>query len=433
MKKRIGLMFAAIAFAFTADAFTVKNISASSRWPWNGILDVDFIIDDAKVSDLFRVEVAIKYAKGVKKLTGRTYVSEPICGRGKNRVSWDVGADYPDLKLADMQVAVTVHPVNADACDVYMVIDLSSGPESTKYPVRYTFTPPILVPTNDMVACAADPNRTTKLWLKRINESTFDFGGTQNDASSKERTDFKVRLSPYYIGIFEVTQKQWALVMNTWPSNYSNTLYRAARPVAMVDYTDVIGHTKWPVERNIDAKSFIGRLRGRTGLETLNLPTEAQWVCASKEGKDDDKQIKKETGRYNGNPSYDNATENFDASPMSGTAFVGTYQPNSWGMYDMFGNVMEMCLDAHMKATGDDGLNALYSQQYDDAELKLVVDPIGPSTLNAKEQYHATRGGSYYNNASFCSSYRRHYGCRNETGTKNKGIGLRIAVSPDWK
>ena len=430
MKKRIGLMFAAIAFAFTADAFTVKNISASSRWPWNGILDVDFIIDDAKVSDLFRVEVAIKYAKGVKKLTGRTYVSEPICGRGKNRVSWDVGADYPDLKLADMQVAVTVHPVNADACDVYMVIDLSSGPESTKYPVRYTFTPPTLVSAADSVACAKDPNRTTKMWLKRIKESTFEFGGTQNNSKMEDRTDFKVRLSPYYIGIFEVTQKQWALVMDAWPSKYSNTVYRAARPVAMVNYEDVIGHNKWPVNREIASESFVGRLRARTGLSTLNLPTEAQWVCASKEGQDEDKQIKSTTGRCKSNSAYNEDTETFDASPETGTAHVGTYNANSWGIYDMFGNVMEMCLDAHMKAND---LNALYANQYDDAELKLVVDPIGPSTLNSKEQYHATRGGAYYNSEAFCSSYRRHYNTRNETGTRDKGIGLRLVVSPEWK
>ena len=96
----------------------------------------------------------------------------------------------------------------------------------------------------------------------------------------------------------------------------------------------------------------------------------------------------------------------------------------------MFGNVMEMCLDAHMNA---EDLNALYSQQYDDAELKLVVDPIGPSTLNAKERYHATRGGAYYSSEAYCSSHRRHYGCRNETGTRNKGIGFRIVVSPEWK
>ena len=430
MKKSIGMMFAACALACTAEAFTVKNVSAAARWPWNGVLDVDFVIDGAAAGDLFRVEVKAKYAEGAKKLLGRTYVSEPLCGRGKNRVSWDVGADYPELNIRDMQVAVTAHPVNADACDVYMVIDLSSGPNSPRYPVRYTFTPPTLVPTNDLVACAKDPNRTTKMWLKRIKESTFDFGGTQNNSKMEDRTDFKVRLSPYYIGIFEVTQKQWALVMDAWPSKYSNTVYRAARPVAMVNYEDVIGHNKWPVNREIASESFVGRLRARTGLATLNLPTEAQWVCASKEGQDEDKQISRATGRHKYNPSYNEDTENFDASPMSGTAFVGTYQPNSWGIYDLFGNVMEMCLDAHMKSPD---LNALYANQYDDAELKLVVDPIGPSTLNSKEQYHATRGGAYYNSEAFCSSYRRHYNCRNETGTRNKGIGLRIAVSPEWK
>lgn len=431
MKKSVGVILAACAFACAAEAFTVKDVTAAQRWPWNGVLDVDFTIDGAAVCDLFQVEVVAKYADGEKKLYGCSYVSEPLCGRGRNRVSWDVRADYPDLKLSDVQIAVSVHPINSD---VYMVIDLSSGPNSPRYPVHYTFKPPTLVSAADPVACAKDPNRTTKVWLKRIKESTFEFGGTQNTSKMQDRTDFKVRLSPYYIGIFEVTQKQWALVMDAWPSKYSNTVYRAARPVAMVNYEDVIGHTKWPVSREITSESFVGRLRARTGLSTLNLPTEAQWVCASKEGQDEDKQIKLTTGLATGrcaaNSAYNEDTETFDVSPETGTAHVGTYNANSWGIYDMFGNVSEMCLDAHMKATN---LNALYATQYDDAELKLVVDPIGPSTLNSTERYHATRGGSYYNSEAFCSSYRRHYNCRNETGTRNKGIGLRLVVSPEWK
>ena len=162
----------------------------------------------------------------------------------------------------------------------------------------------------------------------------------------------------------------------------------------------------------------------------MNLPTEAQWVCASKEGQDADKQIKSTTGRCKTNSAYSEDTETFDASPETGTAHVGTYNANSWGIYDMFGNVSEMCLDAHMKAND---LNTLYATQYDDAELKLVVDPIGPSTLNSTKRYHATRGGAYHNSEAFCSSYRRHYNCRKETGTRNKGIGLRLVVSPEWK
>ena len=162
------MILAACAFVCAAEAFTVKDVTAAQRWPWNGVLDVDFTIDGAAVCDLFQVEVVAKYADGEKKLYGCSYVSEPLCGRGRNRVSWDVRADYPDLKLSDVQVAVSVHPINSD---VYMVIDLSSGPNSPRYPVHHTFKPPTLVSAADSVACAKDPNRTTKMWLKRDRKS----------------------------------------------------------------------------------------------------------------------------------------------------------------------------------------------------------------------------------------------------------------------
>lgn len=420
MRKSFGLMFTVCAFMFAAEAFTVKNVSAASRWPWNGILDVDFMIDEAQASDLFRVEVAVRYANKVKKLLGRTYVSEPICGRGKNRVSWDVRADYPNLKLSDMQVAITVHPVNADACDVYMVIDLSSGPGSTRYPVRYTFTPPPLVPTNDLVACAKDPCRTTQMWLKRIKGHIFPFYGTT--IGNKGEGIFKVKLSPYYIGMFELTQKQWALVMDSWPSGFTNVIYRDARPCSNINYVDVIGHNRWPENRVVSDESFVGKMRERTGLSTFNLPTESQWECACRAG--DVGSYYSATYRYKvTSGSGDGYVFDYNEGPELGTALVGSYKPNVWGLYDFYGNVMEMCLDAY---GSNQSLVELYAGQ------NPVADPVGPA-VNATERYHATRGGAYYNSADYCNNYSRAYSCRNETGTRNNGIGARFAVSPEWK
>ena len=400
---------------------TVSDVSARQRWPWNGLIDVDFTLGDAAAGDLFRVEVSAAYAGGAKRVTGRTYLGEPLCGRGANRVTWDFGADCPNLKAADLQVAVTAAPINAETVDVYMVIDLSSGPSSTRYPVRYTFTPPVLVPTNDLVACSADPNRTTKLWLKRVKENTFPFRGTDTSGGVGW---FNARLTPYYIGLFEVTQKQWALVMNTWPSRFTNVTYRAARPVERVDYTDVIGHNNWPDNKTVATDSFVGRVRARTGLTTFNLPTEAQWECACRAGytKSINPGIKYATNvrcaSLIGSHTYD-----YNEDLTYGTGAVGMYAPNAWGFYDFYGNVMEMCLDAFGSETT---LKALYEGQ------DPVTDPIGPPT-NATARYHATRGGAYYSSDSFCTNYQRDYGNRSETGTRNGGIGLRVAVSPEWE
>ena len=417
MKKLLLIAFSFSAAAAFADALTVTDVSARQRWPWNGLVDVDFKIGGDSVADLFKVEVHAAYAGGTKKVIGRTYLEEPLRGQGWNRLTWDFGADCPETRADDMQIAVVATPISRaqlDAQNVYMVIDLSSGPNSTRYPVRYTTTAPTLVPTNDLVACAADPNRTTKLWLKRVKANTFPFHGTNSDPW------FYARLSPFYIGIFELTQKQWNLVMGNWPSQFSNETYRAARPVERINYEDVIGHNNWPDSKVVSDSSFVGKMRARTGLATLNLPTEAQWEDVARAGATGSVYANANTGRYDANSG---TPSTYNEDPTIGTALVGSYKANSWGFYDCYGNVMEMCLDAY--ADGD-GLKALYAGQ------NPVDDPIGPAT-HSTARYHATRGGSFYNSNSRSSSYDRFY-CNNSsiTGTRDPRFGMRVAVSREW-
>ncbi len=421
MKKTIGMMLTACALVCTVEAFTVKNVSANTRWPWNGVLDVDFNIDGAKVGDLFRVEIKAKYAEGSKTLVGRTYVSEPLCSPGKNRVSWDARADYPDLNIADMQVAVTVHPVNADACDVYMVIDLSSGPNSSRYPVRYTFTPPNLAPASDLVACTKDPCRTTQMWFKRIKGNTFPFYGTNDN---KGEGYFKVRLSPYYIGIFEVTQQQWAQVMDAWPAKFTNTTWRAARPVENINYEDVIGHNNYPEDKTVADNSFVGKMRARTGIETFNLPTEAQWECACRAGYA--KSFNSDFASADVRFKLSSADLTYNEDTASGTAIVGTYKANKWGLYNMYGNVMEMCLDAW---TGISTLTEYYATLY--GEGNPAIDPTGPATCHTTRRKHSTRGGCWYNSdIAYCYNYYRNFGDRDHTGTRHHGTGARFVIAP---
>ena len=425
MKKLLLVAFVCSAAAAFAVPLTVTDVSARQRWPWNGLVDVDFNIGGDSVADLFKVEVHAAYAGGTKKVIGRTYLEEPLRGPGWNRLTWDFGADCPETKIDDMQIAVVATPISRaqlDAQNVYMVIDLSSGPNSMRYPVRYTTTAPVLVPTNDLVACAADPNRTTKLWLKRVKANTFPFGGTDGNGGEG---DFKVSLSPYYIGVFELTQMQYALVMDTWPSAMTNVSYRAARPVTNVNYEDVIGHNNWPDNRVMSEGSYIAKMRARTGLATFSLPTEAQWECACRAGGKKSIYVSASTGRY----KFASATTYNEAPNEAGTALVGSYNANAWGLYDTFGNVWEMCLDAFASVTD---LKTLYN--WDAVEQTPVPDPIGPG-VNATPTYHATRGGGWNNSeAGYCSAHRRDRGnLSNFTGLRRDSIGFRVAVSPDWQ
>lgn len=425
MKKLLFIAFAFAAAAAFAAPLAVTDVSARQRWPWNGLIDVDFKIGGDSVADLFKVEVHATYAGGTKKVIGRTYLNEPLRGPGWNRLTWDFGADCPETKIDDMQIAVVATPMSPaqlDAADVYMVIDLSAGPDAARYPVSYTFTAPTLVPTNDLVACAADPNRTTKLWLKRVKANTFPFGGTN---SNDGEGDFKVSLSPFYIGVFELTQMQYALVMDAWPSVMTNVAYRAARPVTNVNYEDVIGHNNWPDNRTMSEGSYIAKMRARTGLSTFSLPTEAQWECACRAGRTQTLEVTTSTGRY----KFPGAATYNEAPDEAGTAIVGSYNANDWGLYDTLGNVWEMCLDAYADVSD---LKTLYN--WDDAAQTPVQDPVGPA-VNSKARYHATRGGGWDNSAAgYCSAHRRDRGCTDKfTGLRTANMGFRVAVSPEWK
>ena len=420
MKKILLALSFACVFSEVSSALTVKDVSAHARYPWQSVIDVDFTVSDAKASDLFKVSISAKYANGTTNLYARTFVSEPICARGVNRVSWDVGADYPGLKVDDIQVAVTLAPINIDTLDVYMVIDLSSGPNSSRYPVNYTFTPPVLVPTNDLVACAADPNRTTKLWLKRVKSNVFPLDGCDSDLDG----DMLIRVSPYYASIFEITQKQWNLVMDTWPSKFTNVLYRAARPVEMITLENIIGNTTWPDSKDISDNSFIGKLRFRTGLSTLNITTEAQQESACRAGNRNTSygvpmRYKIPASRYN---NY-----NYNEGPEEGTAIVGSYGANKWGFYDCCGNVNELCLDSYVSLTP---LLNFYREKYpqQDIETDPVLDPLGPAnTENGEAKNHVLRGGAWDNTS--CLTYTRAEFKYDAAGSAR--VGIRIAVSAE--
>ena len=299
--------------------------------------------------------------------------------------------------------------------ELYVVVDLSGGPDATHYPVRYSSTGPDL----DDDIC-----RTSELWLRKIPAGKFIMGSPENELGRNDNeTQHEVTLTQdYYIGVFECTQRQWELVMGTRPSYFSNEDYYSIRPVEQVSYDMIRGTSPtagagWPTYgHTVDATSFMGKLQAKTGL-TFDLPTEAQWeyVCragtttALNSGKNLTDEYEDaamaEVGRYSYNGPSGNS-ENF--AQNYGTAKVGSYLPNNWSLYDMHGNVHEWCLDWWGAST---------------SSTASETDPVGTNTGSGR----VGRGGGCFSSAQYCRSAVRF----NTTPSRSySNYGFRIAYHP---
>ncbi len=297
----------------------------------------------------------------------------------------------------------------------FLIIDLSPGPETERYPVSDLDEAP--------EEGWPEEFRSTHLVLRRIPTGSFLMGSPEDELGRRahERQREVMLRSDFYMGIFEVTQKQWERVMGDWPSYFTNALYRETRPVEQVSWHDIRGRVDdagllfgtWPQSMAVAPASFMGRLRARTGLDGLDLPTEAQWEFACRAGsthalntgfdledmqRDDNLAA---AGRYwyNGGSAWSIA-----GSPETGTAEVGSYLPNAWGLYDMHGNIAEWCLDWY------------------EPWPKATVDPPGAITASSR----VLRGGSWFHGARYCRSAHRDYYFPSHRGFS---IGFRVALN----
>ena len=374
-------LVAMLAMALEA-AVSVTDVKAVQRWPWNGLVDVDYTVvaDDANADVYVFPEGTDNDTTAILRM--RTLTGEGANGAvkpGKHRMTWNALADKPNYNTTSFSVRMTA----ISGAAPYVVIDLSGGASATSYPVRFSASGPDL---------ASDTCRTTELWLRLILPGTFTMGSPSGELGrSSYETQHRVTISkPFYIGVFELTQKQWQLVMGTTPSCYRGD----TRPVEYVSYNTIRGTTlgaAWPSHRQVDADSFLGKIRARTSL-TIDLPTEAQWEYACRAGTttalNNGKDLSStgycpemdEVGRY----AYN--TSDGKGGYTSCHTKVGSYEPNAWGLFDMHGNVWEWCLDWYGSyATG------------------VQTDPQGA----ASGSYPVYRGGCYRNSAGSCRSASR--------------------------
>jgi formylglycine-generating enzyme required for sulfatase activity len=370
----------------------VTNIEVKPRYPWNGLVDIVYSINWNEVDlngEPFEVRVEFE---GYDTVLDKTFVMKSMSGDGVNapitrdpdktggtyKATWNAAKDYPTINTAAFKVKIHA------SVPLYMVVDLSEGPDANSYPVRYTGEAPNL----DDDTC-----RTTELWLRRISPGKFTMGSPAEEMGrSDDELQHEVTITKsFYIGVFECTQKQWQLVTRGNPSYYKNDL----NPVERINHDTT--------------KEFLNTLKNKTGL-AFDLPTEAQWEYACRAGTTTAFNSGKDLTNPNGADSALNEVGN--GGGYNTDSKVGSYKPNAWGLYDMHGNVWEWCLD-------------WYDSEY--YSVSPAEDPAGPTTGSAR----VIRGGSSHSQASKdCRSAKRSNNNPNGYYGSSDYLGFRVFCRP---
>lgn len=370
MRNGISIMLALLMQFFAVPLFAtpyVTNVVAKQRFPWNGLVDVKYEI----VGSTNGINLAYGELKATDKTTGkaysaRTFVKPLDLSEGEQHAIWNMSAD---VELVSTNV---VFAVSIEKPSLYLVVDLSGGKDATSYPVSELSAIPESGWTEEY--------KTTKLVLRVIEPGSFKMNGSYDVTLTK----------PYYMGIFEVTQKQYELVTGNNPSSFRGG---DTFPVECVPWNTFRGDSSvhnWPTVKTVSSSSFVGLLQLKTGLH-FDLPTEAQWEYACRAGT---------TTKYYWGDSLDGAYAWYSGNSSSTTHEVGTREPNAFGLYDMSGNVFEWCLDWY-------------------GNLSSGVDPQG----SFSGALRVIRGGSCYTEGHLCASaYRKN----NSPSSVNYTSGFRL-------
>lgn len=251
----------------------------------------------------------------------------------------------------------------------------ASKPMPAPVPVPTPASPPAVAPDDEAKAnqrksaeqLGVPITLTNTIGMKfvLIPPGEFLMGSPDDDRhGSAEKPQHRVRITkPFYLGVYEVTQLEFARMMRANPSNFKGNM---KRPVEQVTWNDAVEFC-----RRLSAKE---RVRYR-------LPTEAEWEYACRAGS---------TTRYCFGDSESELGEFAWYSDNSGktTHPVGQKKPNAWGLFDMHGNVWEWCAD-------------WYGTNY--YRASPAADPTGPTTGSGR----VSRGGGFDPAAGYCRSAKR--------------------------
>ncbi len=274
-----------------------------------------------------------------------------------------------------------------------------------------------------------------------IPAGPFRMGDAFTEGDADERPVHTVTVSAFYMDQYEVTKALWNEVhAYATGQGYSFDNPGAAKgnshPVHTVNWYDCV---KWANARSQrDGLTPVYYSDAgfttvyKTGTDTphpdwsadgYRLPTEAEWEKAARGGVEarrfpwaEGNTISHARANYGAVPAYDydvNSSTGYHPDYSGGalphTSPVGSFAPNGYGIYDMAGNIYELCWD-------------WYSHDYYGSSPD--ADPTGPA---GPLTHRIARGGCWLNDPSHARVANRIYGAPDDQANN---VGFRCARRP---
>lgn len=465
MKKTIAL--AGLFAAASLHAAVIEQVIVRQQWPWSTDVKVEYKLADVTSA----VDISVKAFNGGTELplpadavTGDLYgitesgigqfIIDPVKAFGNEKVAI---ADFRvELELSDSSANIdeVIYKVfcltnNNDCVDITRK-DILNGKYGSYETDFAKFGNGFKTPLADVLIWTGVTNnidyKTTHLVMRKMPAGGVVWKSGDDEAALHHRLgrapEYYVELTQdFFIGVFELTQDQYARIYGSNPSTFKDEADSPCRPAESFYRYIIHGNPNptgskgvitgepvaWPTNsylHDVGINTVLDKLRTRTGVE-FDLPMSAQWEFACRAGSTN--------ALYSGKvQTIDNVNElSWNENNSDGaTHVVGAKAPNAYGLYDILGNVAEYVHDQDVPYEGGTG-SGLSKQD-------PMVDPLGG--LDAKLVYSNTknrveRGGSYISTDGYWEDHRAGAACNFYAWTaKQSFIGARLVcpVGAQW-
>lgn len=408
-----GAAVLACAAAF-ADGATpaIENVVIRQRWPWSGVVDIDFTVRGAStgVKFLARCEGMEEFQLAEKDLVGDfDAVFEP----GEHTIAWNpASAGFGDTELKGFSVRVLPED------RTYLILNLYDGS------YRYAAAPPA-------GGWLSDPaNYSTNIVFRRIPAGTKTLGlpadlkAIVNVTAAYANPHTATLTSDFYMSVYMITEGQDQYAAARGRGEYP-TKYGTDRTRVLIPYNDIRGSKgdgiDWPsTEYAVAAGSRIAAYRTITASTfptdwIIDMPTAVQWEYAARATTPDDQLYSTGGKATDSMETITNCLNQiavwYGTSGKNGITqkAIGQMLPNGWGLYDMIGLHFVWNLDWYGNS-GHTGTN-----------------PVGPTTGTARTRRSmytsAPSGGSGFSNLNTAAM-----GNRNPDAADPDSYGYRLCI-----